>query len=144
MIKSTKRFTFFVLACSTTAMLLAQERMRPGLWENTVTSGGKSDTRSHCLTADELATTNGSIEAIRQSMVKAFAKLNNGTCALKDFKVDGSTISSLMVCGSSSFASTRTFHGDTVDTASTSTTAGVARVSHITSRRLGACPATDK
>jgi len=144
MIRSTTRLTLIAFAFSATALLLAQERMRPGLWENTVTSGGKSATRSHCLTADELAITNGSTEAIRQSMVKAFAKLNNGSCTLKDFKVEGDTISSVMVCGASSFASTRTFHGDNVETASTSTTAGVARVSHITSRRLGACPATEK
>ena len=133
-----KSFTWISLV--TAALLCAQDRMRPGLWESTVTSGGKSSTRSHCITQAELATTNGKLQAIRETMVKAFANIANGTCTLKDLKIDGNSMTSLMVCGDSSFAHTTTFHGDTAETTSTSTKAGVTTLTHITSRRLGVCP----
>jgi hypothetical protein len=42
MIKSANRFTIIAFAFSTAELLLAQERMRPGWWENTMTSGGRS------------------------------------------------------------------------------------------------------
>jgi hypothetical protein len=129
-----------VVLVTAAAWLCAQDRMRPGLWENTVTSGGKSSTRSHCITQAELATTNGKLQAIRETMVKSFVNIANGTCTLKDLKIDGNSMTSLVVCADSSFAHTTIFHGDTVETTSTSTKAGVSNVSHITSRRLGVCP----
>jgi hypothetical protein len=128
------------LALVTAALLCAQDRMRPGLWESTVTSHGKSSTRSHCITQAELATTNGKIEAIRETMAKAYANIANGSCTLKELKLDANSMTSLMVCGDTSFAHTTLFHGDTTETTSTSTKAGVVTVSRITSRRLGVCP----
>jgi hypothetical protein len=128
------------IALVTAALLCAQDRMRPGLWESTVTSHGKSSTRSHCITQAELTTTNGKIEAIRETMVKAYANLAGGSCKLKDLKIDVNSMTSLMVCGDSSFAHITLFHGDTTETTSTSTKAGVVTVTHITSRRLGVCP----
>jgi hypothetical protein len=80
------------------------------------------------------------VQVIRDSMIKSFAKIANGTCTLKDLKIEGSSMNSLMLCGTSSYASTSIFHGDTVETTITSTQSGVATVSHISARRLGVCP----
>jgi hypothetical protein len=135
MIKSITR-----LALATATLLCAQERMRPGLWENTITAAGRSSTHSHCATPAELATANGSIQVIRESMLKPFAKIANGSCMLKDLRIDGNSLISLMVCGTSSYASTSIFHGETVETTIRSTNSGVATVSHISARRLGVCP----
>ena len=128
------------LALIMAALLCAQDRMRPGLWENTVNSHGRTSTQSHCMTAAELATTNGPIEAIRESMVKAFAAIPNGNCTLKGLKITGNSMTSQTVCGTTSFAHVTVFHGDTAETTSTSNKDGVITVTHITGRRLGVCP----
>jgi hypothetical protein len=127
------------LTLATAALLSAQERIKSGLWENTVTAHGQSITRKNCLTAAELATTNGSIEAIRAAIAKTFAG-TNGACTLRDLKIEGNSITSRTVCGASSSTTVVTFRGDTAETTSTSTRAGVVTVTKIVGRRLGVCP----
>ena len=135
MIKST---TLVVLVAAA-ALLCAQDRIKSGLWENTVTSHGRSITHKSCLTEAELATTNGTVQAIRESMAKTFAN-TNGSCTLKDLKIEGNSMTSQTVCGATSFTNVMVFHGDTAETTSTSTKAGVTTVTHISGRRLGVCP----
>ena len=120
--------------------LQAAERMRPGLWENTVVSNGTTATRTHCITAAEATSTNLSESAMRESAEKAIAKSGKGTCKLKDLKVDGNTVSQLMVCGATSYGNTTIYRGDTFQTVSRSTKAGVATVTLLKGRRLGVCP----
>jgi len=78
--------------------------------------------------------------AATANFAEASYSCSNGTCTLKDLKIEGSSMNSLMLCGTSSYASTSIFHGDTVETTITSTQSGVATVSHISARRLGVCP----
>jgi hypothetical protein len=134
MIKSTT-----CVALATAALLCAQERIKSGLWENTVTSHGRSITRKNCLIEAELAMTNGTGQAIRESIVKTFAG-TNGSCTLKDPKIEGNSMTSQIVCGATSSTTVMIFHGDTAETTSTSTKGGVIKVTHITGRRLGVCP----
>ena len=77
---------------------------------------------------------------MRDSTEKAIAKSGKGTCTLKEFKVVGNTISQLMVCAGASYANTTKYGGNTYETTSTSTTAGVAKVTLLKGRRLGVCP----
>jgi len=127
------------LTFATAALLYAQERIKAGLWENTVTAHGQSITRKSCLTDAELATTNGSIEAVRGAIAKMFAG-TNGACTLKDLNIERNSMTSRTVCGASSSTTVMVFHGDTAKTTSTSTRAGAVTVTKIVGRRLGVCP----
>jgi hypothetical protein len=58
-------------------------------------------------------------QMLREATAKAVAK--NGLCTLKDFKMDGNTISTTQVCGSKSTTITSTYSRDAFDTVVTST-----------------------
>ncbi len=116
----------------------AQERMRTGMWENTVTGHGQTATRSHCYKPADAAASNGSPAAIRAEVEKALAK--SGACTLKDFKLEGSTMTQTMVCGNSTLVNETKFHGgDSFETTITRTADGVTTVSQIKGRRTGDC-----
>src|ERR1039457_279137 len=78
--------------------LRAEERMRAGLWEITSTLNGKSPGPSHntCFTPAMVALGNSPAKSLREATEKSNAKSG---CALKDFKMDGNTISMTQVCG---------------------------------------------
>jgi hypothetical protein len=116
----------------------AEDRMRAGLWENTVTSGGKTVTKTHCVTSDEADKTNASVKSMREATGKAIAK--TGNCTLKDFSLEGNKLSSVMVCGATSFAHTTIYRGDAFETTTTTTSAAGTKVTLMKGRRLGACP----
>jgi hypothetical protein len=135
MIKSAPAFLALSLLASG---MQAADRVRPGLWENTVTADGKSVTKTSCRTPAQTASVNGSDKTILDSMQKAFAKTQG--CALKDVKIAGNTISWVMACADRSIASTSIYGGDTSETTISTTTAGVTKTSRIKSRRVGNCP----
>lgn len=137
---SVKPFALLALLLAIFGPLKAAERMRPGLWENTVVANGSSTTRTHCVTPAEAASTNLPDDAMRQSVEKAIAKSGKGSCKLKDLKVDGNTVSQVMVCGATSYANTTIYRGDNFQTLSRSTKAGVTAVTLLKGHRLGACP----
>ena len=134
------RLASFALALSPACFLQAEDRMKAGVWENTVTSDGFTVVKSHCVTAAEAETTNLPAKAMRESTEKAIAKSGAGKCTLKEFTVEGNKISHLMVCGPTSYASTTTYRVDAFETTSTSTTAGTAKVTLMKGRRIGLCP----
>ena len=101
-------------------LLRAEDRMRPGLWEMTTTLVGKpSRTRSTCFTPAMVELANQPAQMLREATAKAVAK--NGLCTLKDFKMDGNTISTTQVCGSKSTTITSTYSRDAFDTVVKST-----------------------
>ena len=126
------------LTLSTSTTLHAQERVRAGMWESTVTlSSGQTATNSSCLKPADAAKTNGSSAIVRAETEKGLLKSG---CTLKDFKADGGTMTQTMVCGSSTILiETRFRDGDSFETTSTSTDDGVKSVTRIKSRRTGAC-----
>ena len=126
------------LALTTATTLHAQERIRAGMWENTVISStGQTSTRSKCVKPAEVATTNGSLATTRAETEKALLKEG---CTLKDFKLDGGNITQTMVCGSTNILSVTTFHdGDSVETKMTYTEGGTTGTTQIKGRRTGAC-----
>jgi hypothetical protein len=63
------------LTLSAATALHAQDRMRAGNWENTVTTAdGQTMTRNACLSAHDAAMSNGSPTVIRAQIEKALAK----------------------------------------------------------------------
>ena len=128
------------LVCFTLAAASsAQERTRPGMWENTVTAGGQTSARSHCVTASDAAGANGPVSAIRASAEKAAAK--GGACTLQGFKMEGNTKTESLRCGMTSYSNSTVFHdGNSFETTTTMTRAGVAKVTLIKGRRTGDCP----
>ena len=125
--------------CAATAAY-AQERMRTGMWENTVSSSGHTATRSHCFKAADAAKSNGPAAMVRAETEKAVA--TTGGCALKDFKLDSFTLTLTMVCGGSTILQETKVHGgDSFETTTTTTDGSLVRVSQIKGRRTGDCKA---
>ena len=119
--------------------LQAQQRMRAGRWENTVTANGQSITKSHCVTAAQADEANGPVSVLKANAEKALAK--NGKCTLKEFKIEGNVKTESFVCGSSNYSNNSTFHGgDSFETTVTMTDGGVEHVSLMKGHRTGACP----
>jgi Protein of unknown function (DUF3617) len=118
----------------------AQERMRTGMWEDTVTSSGRTSTRSHCFKPGDAVKSNGSPAVVRAETEKALLK--DGACTLKDFKLEGNSLTLTMVCGSSTILQETQFHGgDSFETTMTHTDGGVSKVMQIKGRRTGDCKA---
>jgi hypothetical protein len=89
--------TLAFLTLSSAATLHAQVRQRPGMWESTITSHGKTDTRSSCVEPADAALTDGPEALLRTKLEKAASK--GGVCTIKNFKLDGNTLIYAMVCG---------------------------------------------
>lgn len=123
------------LTISTTT-LNAQMRVRPGMWANSVTNRGKTATRSVCIKPAEAAKSNGSPAILRAELEKA---LESGW-TLKNFKLDGSSLSYTMVGPESSVLVETKFHGgDSSETTATFHIGGVTNVMQTKGRRTGDC-----
>src|SRR5579864_9187323 len=84
------------LALSAATALHAQERMRTGMWENTVTAAsGQSATHSSCFKPEDAAKSNGPAAVVRTETEKAMSKSG---CTLNDFNLDSNTITLTMIC----------------------------------------------
>jgi hypothetical protein len=139
-LKMTVLPTVLCLTLSAATALHAQERMRTGMWESTVTAAsGQTATRSNCFKPADAAMSNGSSAVVRVETEKAISK---SACTLKDFELDNNTLTQTMVCGTTTIHQETTFHGgDSFETTTTNTDGGVTKVSQIKSRRTGDCKA---
>ena len=138
---STKSVAAIALICLTfpgAAWLRAEERMRAGLWEISSTLNGKSPGPSHntCFTPAMVALGNSPAKSLREATEKSSAKSG---CTLKDFKLDGNTISMTQVCGARLLVVLSTYRLDAFDTEATSTEAGASTATHMKGRRIGEC-----
>jgi hypothetical protein len=138
--KTTVTTVVVFLTFSTAADLLAQERMRTGMWENTVAAAsGQTATRSTCFKAADAAKSNGSPAIVRAETEKGMSKSG---CTLKDFDLDGNTLTLTMLCGGTTIHQETKFHeGESFETTMTNTEGGVTKVAHIKGRRTGDCKA---
>jgi hypothetical protein len=122
---------------SATALLYAEDRMRAGLWEVTTTLNGKSSgSHNTCFTPAMVALGNSPEKTLREATEKSTTKSG---CTLKDFKVDGNTISMTQVCGARTLVVSSTYSADAFDTVATSTEAGVSMATRMKGRRIGDC-----
>lgn len=125
------------LTLSTTTTLHAQERVRSGMWENTMTAFGKTGTRSECIKPADAAKSNGSSGMLRAELEKATSQSG---CTLTNFKLDGNTLTYTMVCAESTVLVETKFHGgDSVESTMTFTVGGVTNVKQTKGRWTGAC-----
>ena len=116
--------------------LLAADRLIPGQYESTVTTDGKTQTSTQCVTPDEAKAVNADAKAGREYAEKA-AK---GVCSVTNYEVKGDTVSLTMACGEGGRTSISTYHGDTFDGDNTYFQGKrVVRVSHIKAKRIGVC-----
>ena len=118
------------------APLQAADRVMPGLWENTVTSAGKTHTFTVCMTPDMAKIANADEQTVRALTEKAGA----GVCVLGTYQVSGNKVSSTMTCDKSVTATSTTFHGDSYESVMTRIYDGKTTTTHIKSRRVGTCP----
>jgi hypothetical protein len=141
--KTTIASLVICLTLSAATELHAQDRMRAGNWENTVTSAdGQTITKSACLSAHDAAMSNGSPTVIRAEIEKSLAK--SGRCKLTDFKMDNNSKTVTMLCGADTVRTETTFHGgDSLDTTTTQTRKGIVSVAHFKGRRTGDCKAAE-
>jgi hypothetical protein len=137
--KRTALPALFCLLFGAVTVLNAQDRMRAGNWETTVTAAeGKAATRNACMSAQTAAMSNGSPAMIRAETEKALAK--SGACQLKEFNLDSKSKIETMVCGGDTIHNETTFHGgDSFETTTTRTRSGVVTVAHFKGRRTGDC-----
>jgi hypothetical protein len=137
-IKTTTLLALIALSSPAAVSLRAEDRMRAGLWEIASTLNGKSPGPSHntCYTPAMVALGNSPAKSLREATEKSSAKSG---CALKDFKMDGNTISMTQVCGARTLVVSSTYSRDAFDTVATSTEAGVSTATHMTGRRIGDC-----
>ncbi len=137
-IKSANILALIALTFTATTLLSAEERMRAGLWEVKTTSDGKpSGTRGNtCYTPAMVQMANMPAKMLQEATEKAGAKRG---CTLKDFKIDGNTMSMVKVCGARSAVISSTYSGDAFETVDTATEGGVSKVIQMNGRRIGDC-----
>jgi hypothetical protein len=142
-IRSTKRtllISFLSCLIATAALpLLAADRQTPGQYEFAVTTDGKTQASTHCVTPDDAKAVNADAKAGREYAEKA----TKGACSVTTYEVKGDTVSLTMACGDGGRTSIVTYHGDTFDGDTTYTFMvqgkRVVRVSHIKAKRVGVC-----
>ena len=136
-IKKATLLALSALAFIAAVSLRAEERMRAGLWEVTTTLNGKSSgSHNTCFTPAMVARGNSPAKTLREATEKSSTKSG---CTLKDFKMDGNTISTTQVCGARTSVVSSTYSVDAFDTVATSTEAGVSTATHMKGRRVGDC-----
>jgi hypothetical protein len=93
--------------------LRAQDRMRPGQWETTVTSDGKSTSITSCITAAESAIANQSAKELRVSMEKSVATSGKGSCkvTVKDFTAADNVVTTEVTCRDITYVNTTNVQG---------------------------------
>ena len=137
----TKRVAVLALIAMTfaAAVLLAEERMRAGLWEVTTTLDGKQSgvMGSNCYTPAMVELANMPANMMREATEKSVTK--GGHCTLNDFKLEGNKISMTTSCGGRLMVYRSTYSGETFETLVTSTEAGVKKVISTKGRRTGDC-----
>ncbi len=131
------------VALGAATALHAQERMRTGMWEGTVTAAsGQPATRSYCFKPEDAAKSNGPAAVVRTETEKAMSKSG---CTLKDFNLDSNSLTLTMVCAGTTTHQETKFHGgDSFETTTTNTVSGVTKVAQIKGRRTGDCKAGEE
>ena len=98
---------------------------------------------SYCITPQAARGMSGDAATVQRYVEQAVSNENRGACTVKNFKLEGNTISLLQACGSGQSAFTitmvRTYHGNTAESEVVSKIGG--RELHIKSkqRRVGVC-----
>ncbi len=116
--------------------LQAADRLMAGQYEFTMTTEGKTQISTRCVTPDEAKSVNGDAKAGREYIEKA----GKGACTVRAYDVTGNTVSCTMACGASVVrTSSATYHGDSFEGDATTTAGGKTHTAHTKAKRVGAC-----
>src|SRR5258706_7668470 len=88
------------------APLSAEDRIKPGMWRFTTTSGGATPTFKKCLSTEETDRINDDTKAPPRNAAKRAA----GDCTLTEIKAEGNTVTYPQVCGNKSGPTTTRYH----------------------------------
>ena len=131
--------TIFLLVATSAAPLLAAVRQSPGLYEFTVTTEGKANVSTHCVTPEDARAVNADEKTGREYAEKA-AK---GTCSVTTYEAKGDTILLTLSCGGGERSSKVTYHGESFEGQNTNTFLAdgkrLTRISQIVAKRVGDC-----
>lgn len=138
---SMKRPLLVVSACALAIYSFpaaASDGMEPGQWEMTMSTGDAAHTVSRCVTADEVASVNGTPDEARRH---AEASAIKGHCALKAFDKKADAVSYTLACGTRTIESTATYETGAYNGVLTTTDgSGSAPVkTYVKAHRTGAC-----
>jgi hypothetical protein len=131
-------FALISLTLLATPSLQAAERTKVGQWEFKSTVTGEAEqTRTYCITPSEVKGINGDAQTDLDFLEKGAAPRH---CTIKDFKLEGNTLSYTKVCAGYTFSDRTTYSGDSSEGVLTTKMDGKdAVVTHMKGRRLGAC-----
>jgi hypothetical protein len=134
----TALLSLIALTLAATPSLQAAERAHPGQWEFTSKVDGEAaKTRAYCITPPQAKGINGDAQADHDFLDKGAAARH---CTIKDFKLEGNTLSYTQVCAGYTFSDRTTYSGDSSEGVLTTKMDGKeAVVTHMNGRRLGAC-----
>jgi hypothetical protein len=134
-------FSVAALVAAIAPTALAQERLRPGLWEMTTTKGGETiNTGKRCFTAEEAGGNNGDAKTMHDTLVASFAK---ASCAVKDITITAKTISYTADCTGAqahTLSSVAEYYGDTMEVQMTVKKSTSTYTTITKGHRVGACP----
>ena len=130
--------SLIALSLLATPALQAAERANVGQWEFKSTVAGEAEkTRTYCITAAQAQGINGDARADHEFLDNSALKRH---CTIKDFKLEGNTLSYTQVCAGYTFSDRTTYNGDSSEGVLTTKMEGQdAVVTHMKGRRLGAC-----
>lgn len=136
-IKPAQTLAFAVLMLSMSTSLRAEERMRAGLWEVTITSDGKAGSIGNtCYTPAMVEMANMPTKELLEFTTNVSAKRG---CTVKDFRVERNKISMVKACPGSVAEISSTYSGDAFETVDTTTRDGATKAIRMKGRRLGDC-----
>jgi hypothetical protein len=134
----TALLSLITLTLAAAPSLQAAERTKVGQWEFTSTVNGEVKTRTYCITPAQVKGINGDAQADHDFLEKGAAARH---CAIKDFKLEGNTLSYTQVCAGYTFSDKTTYSGDSSEGVLTTKMDGKAAVTtYMKGRRLGTCP----
>jgi len=98
----------------------AADRVRAGQWDVTVNTGGRTVTRSTCMSPSDAEAINGDLNSIKAYVEKASAP---GGCKVTDVELNAEQVIVTSVCASGKEnVGTTTYHGDSLESANTNGT----------------------
>jgi hypothetical protein len=116
--------------------LVAQDRIRPGMYEITTIKNGRTTVTSHCLNAAAVSASNGDANSLKEGLENSTAARN---CTSKDFKLDGNVISFTTICSGIAVSSSTTYKTDSFETVMTTKSATGVTTTRVKDRRTGDC-----
>src|ERR1700674_1865794 len=108
----------------------AADRVRAGQWDMTLNLGGRTISKSTCMSQGDADAINGDVKSIKSYVERVSTPAG---CKVTDVKIDANKVIVTSVCASAKEnVGTTTYHGDSLETVNTNGAKSQ-------SKRVGAC-----